>query len=192
MASESDRGADEVFVHICCAPCYTYPHQWLIKNGYRPTGFFFNPNIQPFREFRRRFEAMEEYSRKTGATVIMRDDYPLEEFLRGAFEYEDMGKSRCEFCYRWRLGESAKTAAEMGFRMFTTTLLSSRFQPHGLIRKIGREEAERHGIEFLYHDFREGELENVRISRDLRLYRQKYCGCVFSERDRYQRRLVRE
>ncbi len=187
-----ERKENEILVHICCGPCYTYPHQWLIKNNYEPTGFFFNPNIQPFREFRRRFETMEEYARKTGARVVMRDDYPLEEFLKGAFEYEEKGKSRCEFCYRWRMEETARVAAQMGFKRFTTTLLSSKFQPHGLIKKICREAAEKYGVEFFYHDFREGEQDNVRISHDLRLYRQKYCGCIFSERDRYRRRLVRE
>jgi predicted adenine nucleotide alpha hydrolase (AANH) superfamily ATPase len=105
----------------------------------------------------------------------------LEEFLRQvAFREED----RCRHCYRLRLARTAEAAKEGHFDAFTTTLLYSRFQKHELIRSIGDAVAEMQGIPFLYRDFREGWSEGIRISKTLGMYRQRYCGCIYSEKDR--------
>lgn len=112
----------------------------------------------------------------------MREDaYPLAEFLRQvAFREED----RCRHCYRLRLARTAEIAKKGRFDAFTTTLLYSRFQKHDLIRSIGDTVAGMQGIPFLYRDFREGWSEGVRISKELGMYRQQYCGCIYSEKDR--------
>jgi len=93
---------------------------------------------------------------------------------------------RCGYCIGLRLAKTAEYAAKNGFEAFTTTLLESKYQPHDEIRSMGAELAEKHGIEFYYKDFREGWKESIKISKDLELYRQQYCGCIFSEFERYR------
>jgi predicted adenine nucleotide alpha hydrolase (AANH) superfamily ATPase len=108
--------------------------------------------------------------------------YPLEGFLRQIiFREED----RCRYCYRLRLVKTALIAKKGRFDAFTTTLLYSRFQKHDLIRSIGEEVAGEYDIPFFYRDFREGWLEGIQISKALGLYRQPYCGCIYSEKERY-------
>lgn len=121
--------------------------------------------------------------------VVRNDAYPFEEFLRQVvFREED----RCRYCYRMRLAEAARIAKKYNFDSFTSTLLYSRYQKHDLIRQIAEEEAKRQGIDFLYRDFREGWLEGIRISKEMGMYRQSYCGCIYSEKERYYRRPKKE
>jgi predicted adenine nucleotide alpha hydrolase (AANH) superfamily ATPase len=119
--------------------------------------------------------------------VIYKDEFPLEEFIRGQLGAIDEGKKRCEFCIESRLEETAKAAKEGGYDAFTTTLLESKYQPHGLIRDIGEKLANKHKTKFYYEDFRSGWKDSISISKELELYRQKYCGCIFSEMERYNR-----
>ena len=124
------------------------------------------------------------YAGQEGLRVRQEEGYPLEGFLRQvAFREED----RCRQCYRLRLVKTAEIAKSGGFNAFTTTLLYSRFQKHDLIRSIGAAVAGEYDIPFLYIDFREGWSEGVRISKALGLYRQPYCGCIYSERERYSK-----
>ena len=183
-------GHMRVLVHICCAPCFTYPHKALVEEGHEVTGFWYNPNIQPFEEYRKRLETLQRYQFLTGAEIIYRDEYPLEEFLTGMIHWMDEGKSRCEFCYRTRLERTAREAKEMDFDAFSTSLTLSKYQPVALIKKIGEEAGRKYGIPYLHRDFRVGWKESIKISKELDLYRQPYCGCIFSERDRYYRKLV--
>lgn len=171
-------------MHICCAPCTLYPLRILKEEGSDITGLFYNPNIHPYQEYRRRLETLEDYAGRTGLRLIREEAYPIEAFLRrAAFREAD----RCRFCYEMRLEEAARTARRDGFDAFTTTLLYSRFQKHDLIRQIGEGLAVKLGIPFLYRDFREGWSEGVRISRALGMYRQNYCGCIYSEKERFHR-----
>ena len=114
--------------------------------------------------------------------VLYREDYQLAEFL-GAVA-ADPG-NRCGYCYQVRLAETAKVAAEQGYDGFTSTLLYSRFQKHEEIRLAGDDLARRHGLTFIYEDFRKGWNLGVAESKRLGLYRQQYCGCIYSEYDRY-------
>ena len=171
----------QILVHICCAPCFTYPHKRLIEEGHEVTGFFYNPNIHPYSEYRNRMGSLEKYAELKGTRIIYRDDYDLESYLRGALAADD----RCTFCYTSRLGEAARTAVLLGFSAFTTTLLISPYQKHDMLVRAGEKAADEHSIEFYYEDFRDGYRESREIAKGLELYMQKYCGCIFSEKERY-------
>lgn len=146
---------------------------------------FHNPNIHPYLEYRRRFDAMTSYAASSGLAMVGEESYLLDLFLRQvAFREEE----RCRYCYQLRLSHTARVAKKGRFDAFTTTLLYSRFQKHDLIREIATSVAKTCGIPFLYRDFREGWSEGVRISKESGIYRQPYCGCIYSERDRYGRK----
>ena len=128
---------------------------------------------------------MEEYAAGCDLEVIYKDEYLLEDFLANVASEPD---SRCTYCYQSRLKQAAEYAANNGFDAFTSSLLYSRYQNHELIRKMGEELGNHYGIEFLYDDYRSGWQEGIRISKELGLYRQQYCGCIYSEKDRYHPR----
>ena len=172
-----------VLLHICCAPCAIYPVQELRSGGLQLTGFFFNHNIHPFQEYRKRLETVRDYAAMVELEVIYRDEYRLEEFL-GAVA--GAPEERCKYCYASRLEVAAAEAACRGFDAFTSTLLYSRYQKHDLIVQLGELFAEKYGVKFHYVDFRSGWQKGIEISKKLGLYRQQYCGCIYSEKERYQ------
>lgn len=174
----------EILLHICCAPCTIYPYFHLQEEGIEPRGFFYNPNIHPFQEYRKRFDAVKDFSGRVGLEVSYRDEYDLDLFLALIVK---QGMHRCEQCYRMRLSAAAAAAKALGLKAFTTTLLYSKYQKHDLIAGIGREVAGHSGIEFYYDDFRRGWREGVVESKAMGLYRQQYCGCIYSELERYRK-----
>lgn len=171
-----------VLLHVCCGPCSIYPIACLKKEGHDIRGYFFNPNIHPYTEHKKRMETFREYAERIGLPVIMDDSYELEEFLRRVSFREG---ERCRVCYDLRLRKAAQVAKKGNFDAFTTTLLVSPHQKHELIQDIGTAVGKEKGIPFYYHDFRTGYKEAVEISRQEDMYRQQYCGCIYSERDRY-------
>jgi predicted adenine nucleotide alpha hydrolase (AANH) superfamily ATPase len=176
-------------LHICCAPCTIHPLRVLRGEGNEISGLFYNPNIHPYLEYWKRFETLDTYAAQAELPVIREEGYPLEEYLRQvAFREEE----RCRHCYLLRLTRAAQIARRERFDAFTTTLLYSRFQKHDLIRTIGEGVAATQGIPFLYRDFREGWSEGVRISKEIGMYRQPYCGCIYSERERFCRPVRRD
>lgn len=174
----------KMLLHICCAPCSIYPLKELRAQGIDVTGFFYNHNIHPYQEYRRRLDTVRSYSESAGLSLICRDDYALEEFLAAVAENPS---ERCGYCYASRLKTAAKVAADHGFAAYSSTLLYSRYQNHEIIRRLGEEFGSSYGIRFHYDDFRRGWQEGIRISKELGLYRQQYCGCIYSEKDRYLR-----
>ena len=174
-----------VLLHMCCANCAIYPIEILRGENHQVTGFFFNHNIHPYQEYRRRLETVHEYATRTGLKLIVRDEYLLEEFLG---QVAQTPGSRCDYCYRSRLEETARAAAEQGYDAFTSSLLYSRYQKHDTIRAWADEMAKRYDVAFLYRDFRTGWKEGINISKSMGLYRQQYCGCIYSEKDRYHPR----
>jgi hypothetical protein len=174
-----------ILLHICCAPCAIYPLQQLRSSGMQVTGFFFNHNIHPYQEYRKRLDTVRDYASMADLEVIYRDEYRLEEFL-GAVATEP--EKRCLYCYCSRLEAVAAEAAACGFDAFTSSLLYSRYQKHDVITEIGEHLAEKHGVKFHYDDFRSGWRQGIDSSRQLGLYRQQYCGCIYSEKERYQPR----
>ncbi|MDP3283984.1 MAG: epoxyqueuosine reductase QueH [Desulfobacterales bacterium] len=172
----------KILLHICCAPCSIYPVKILRSEGMNPAGFFYNINIHPYTEYIKRRDALAQYAKLTGLEVIFRDDYDLEGFLRATVFRE---ANRCAFCYFERLNAAACYAKEAGYDSFTTTLLYSIYQKHDMIKEIGESAGKSAGIPFYYRDFRPGWKEGVNESKRLELYRQKYCGCIYSEKERY-------
>lgn len=178
-----------ILLHICCAPCTIYPLSTLRGARHEISGLFYNPNIHPYREYLKRLDTVKEYAAAEALEVIVPSEYAMEEFLRNvAFREQE----RCRYCYYDRLAYTARAAAAGGFDGFTTTLLYSRFQDHGMIKSIGESLAGECGIDFHYCDFREGWAEGVRKSREQGMYRQPYCGCVYSEKERFYGSLIKE
>ncbi len=178
-----------ILLHICCGPCTTYPQKVLVGEGHTVTGFFHNPNIHPYREFKNRLGALEKLCRQTSLEVEYDREYGLKEYLREVVFHE---KERCRICYEMRLTVTAKKAVETGADAFSTTLLYSRYQNHSRIRKIGEKLAEEYGIPFYYRDFREGWQEGIDMAIEHELYRQSYCGCIYSEQERYDKKLKKQ
>ena len=172
-------------MHICCGPCTLYPLKVLRQEGAEIQGYFFNPNIHPYQEFRRRLKALEEVSQVKDLPVIYEKEYGLRPFLRAVVFRE---RRRCELCYLMRLEATVKKAQELRAEAFTTTLLYSRYQAHNLIREIAEDLSFRYKVPFLYRDFREGWEEGQEEALALGIYRQPYCGCIFSEQERYDKR----
>jgi len=172
----------KLLLHACCGPCACYPAKALTGQGVDFTLLYYNPNIHPYKEFKRRLAALRELAEKQEYKLIIDKTYPLEECVKGMLEEPVV---RCAFCYRMRMRYTAKYAADHGFTAFTTTLLYSPYQKHELIRQAAEAAAKEFGIAFYYQDWRLFYQQGVDISLDLGLYRQPYCGCVFSERDRF-------
>lgn len=172
----------KILLHTCCAPCSIYPVKFLRSEGMDVTGYYFNPNIHPYTEFIKRKEALEKYAAEIGMEMIFDPGYYLEEFIRAAAYRE---QQRCRACYSMRLDQAAREAKEGGYDCFSTTLLVSPYQKHELIEEIGRSAGDKHGVKFHYVDFRPGYREATALSREMGMYRQKYCGCIYSEKERY-------
>lgn len=172
----------DLLLHMCCAPCTTFSGQRFRELGYNVEGFFYNPNIHSYREFARRLQVLQEYCKAVGVPLKVRDDYELESYLIGALA--DLPR-RCRFCYRTRLEETARESASKGIQFFSTTLLISPYQDHEALKQEGEAAGAKHGVTFVYEDLRPGYRQSVDLSRRLGLYRQPYCGCIFSEKARF-------
>jgi predicted adenine nucleotide alpha hydrolase (AANH) superfamily ATPase len=242
-----------ILIHICCAPCFTVLHKHLASEGFDVVGYFYNPNIHPYKEYLERLHCVERYTALRPVSVIYDKEYNLDKYLVGAlqakydppagFKPPESTKSqppeaddqfhdkievkeslqirlqakepssadnktiditssenshsgtsahgnpdfnpRCGYCIGLRLSRTAKRAADDGFDTFTTTLLESKYQPHDYIKALGERLAEKYGIDFYYYDFRTKWKDSIRLSKELELYRQQYCGCIFSEYERF-------
>lgn len=169
----------KLLLHTCCAPCSVYCIETLRKEGIEPTVYWFNPNIHPYMEYKQRRDCLKEYTRNIEIETIFEENYGLKDFCKNVVQ--DL-ENRCQkYCYPVRLEQTAKYAKENGYDSFSTTLLISPYQNHEMLIKVGEEMAKKYGLKFLYHDFRVGFREGQEKARELGLYRQKYCGCVFSE-----------
>jgi len=172
----------KLLLHTCCAPCTIYP-KMILEESFDVTGFFYNPNIHPFQEYLKRKETIREFSGKTNFDVLYNDEYDIEKFFKAV---PGQKENRCHLCYFMRLEKTAKEAMRLNFDSFSTTLLYSRYMNHEFVRGIGRKISADFGIEFYYKDFRMGWQEGIKSSKEMGLYRQKYCGCLYSEWERYR------
>ena len=172
----------KLLLHICCGPCSIYPLKDLRVDGFGVMGYFYRHNIHPYQECLRREETLMAYAQQVELRVIYQEGYDLEGFLRNMSFRET---SRCRLCYHERLSATARIAKQGGFDCFSTTLLYSKFQQHGLIRSVGESVGESFGVPFHYRDFRSGWKEGVAESKRLKMYRQQYCGCIYSEKERF-------
>ncbi len=175
----------KILLHICCAPCSIYSFKELLKgHGNTVSGFYFNPNIHPYQEYLNRRGALEEYSRQTGLEIIY-PEYEPSRFFRSIM-YNEAAPARCRLCWQPRLEETALYARQNNFDGFSTTLLISPYQNHLIIKCIGEELAKKFDLNFYYQDFRAGFRESQDEARRHNLYRQKYCGCIYSEIERFK------
>ena len=169
----------KLLMHTCCAPCSVYCIDSLREEGIEPTVYWFNPNIHPYMEYKARRDTLKEYTKSINIEAIFEENYGLRDFCKSVVDDID---NRCQnYCYPVRLEQTAKFAKENGYDTFTTTLLVSPYQKHDEIIKIGQELAKKYDIDFLYRDFRVGFREGQAKARELGLYMQKYCGCIFSQ-----------
>ena len=175
----------KTLLHICCAPCANQCIEVLRTDKIEVTGFWFNPNIHPFTEYRARRNCLREYAQTIDLALIEKNDYALRPFIRAVAE--DIN-NRCGKCYEIRLFEAAKQAKEGGFDSFTSSLFISPYQNHDLMRETAERAAAEYGVDFLYRDFRPYFRAGQDFAREHGLYMQKYCGCVFSEEERYVKR----
>ena len=166
----------KVLLHSCCGPCAAWPVEALREEGYEPAGYFYNPNIHPDKEFKRRKETFLNYAALKDFTVYMDDDFRQAQWE--AYLPED--QSRCVMCYTLRLRKTAEFAKENGFDAFTSTLFVSPYQNHELMKEICIGLQEEFNISFLYRDFRTGYRKGQSMAKEMGLYRQKYCGCIHS------------
>ena len=180
---------EQLLLHTCCAPCSVYCVESLRDEGIEPVSFWFNPNIHPYQEYKARRDTLISYAGDIGLELLVREDYGLRDFVRAVAEDIDR---RCTYCYTCRLEETARYAAEEGFTHFSTTLLVSPYQDHDGICRAAERLAEQYGVPFLYRDFRPGFRQGQAAARERGLYMQKYCGCVFSEEDRYAKQIKRD
>ncbi|MFH2218521.1 MAG: epoxyqueuosine reductase QueH [Pseudomonadota bacterium] len=172
----------KILLHICCAPCAIFPTKRLRKEDFEVMGFFYRHNIHPFTECLRRQNALESYAEQIGLTVICQEEYDMEEFIRNVVFRES---ERCAYCYHERLRSAALVAKRGKFDCFSTTLLYSKFQKHDMIKTIGESVGKSVDFPFYYQDFRIGWKEGVEESKHMGMYRQQYCGCIYSEKERY-------
>lgn len=171
----------KLLLHTCCAPCSIYCIKTLREEGIEPTLYWYNPNIHPYAEYKARRDCLKEYADSINAKLVLDDVYGLDEFCRNVSDKIDQ---RCErYCYPKRLRQAFEYAKENGYDAISTTLLYSIYQKHDFITELMFALAEEYGIEFVYRDFREGWREGQDAARNLGLYMQKYCGCVFSEEE---------
>ena len=159
----------KLLLHTCCAPCSVYCIDELRSENIEPTVYWFNPNIHPYMEYKARRDCLKEYTNSDFCKNVVNS---LE--------------TRCQdYCYPVRLEQTAKYAKENGFDTISTTLLVSPYQKHDIIKELGEVISKKYGVEFLYRDFRVGFREGQAKAREIGLYMQKYCGCIFSEESRY-------
>lgn len=172
-----------ILVHTCCAPCLIVPRARWSERGYEVVSFFYNPNIHPFVEYRRRYLVVLDYCRAEGL-VLETGPYDMEAFLA---EVSGRVETRCERCFEIRLRAAAREARRLGVGEFTTTLLVSPYQDQALVRRAGESAALEYGVLFEGGDMTDGYRRSVEESRQAGMYRQSYCGCVYSEKERYQK-----
>jgi epoxyqueuosine reductase len=178
-----------ILLHACCGPCTEYPARQLIKDGGLITGYFYNPNVQPAAENRRRRENFLKVAGILGFDALAEPD--CEPDIWRSWTGDE--KSRCRMCYAKRLSAAANKAKELGIPVFTTTLLVSPWQDHEAIRETGIKIAADAGLTFLYRDFREGYRLGQQWARSDGIYRQRYCGCLLSlDSSEFKDKIIRE
>ena len=175
----------KTLLHTCCAPCSVACVQSLRAEGLEPAGYWYNPNIHPVTEYRARRDTLVAYAASIGLALTVNDEYGLRPFAQAVAGNID---ARCDVCYAARMRRTARFAAENGYTHFSSSLFISPYQRHERLRAAAEQAAAEFGVAFLYRDFRPLFRAGQEEAKALNLYMQKYCGCVFSEEDRYRKR----
>lgn len=193
MEEEIQKNKEKIptlLLHSCCAPCSSYVLEYL-SQFFAITVFYYNPNIYPKEEFYKREEEQREFIEKLNAKnriSFVRGEFEDDKFYEAVkgLEDEKEGGQRCRTCFELRLSKTAAIAKDMGFDYFTTTLSISPHKNCSVLNEVGAEVGEKYGVKYLFSDFKKkgGYKRSCEISREYGMYRQDYCGCVFSKRDR--------
>jgi len=186
-------GKKFLLLHVCCGPCAIMPTVRLQDEGFSVTHWFMNPNIHPLTEYLRRREAAALCAERLGVDIEYGDSaWDITAWLRGAAD-RDTASARCVYCCESRLAATFSRARQTGFAYVSTSLLYSCMQPHEAVAATGEGMGEEYSQNpvFVYRDFRKDWQEGIVRSKTLELYRQPYCGCIYSEAKRYSRRLSR-
>jgi len=201
----------KLLMHMCCSNCSLYPVKLTRSEGIDYTGFWYNPNIHDLEEYSRRLDSLKRLAGLWNIDINYIEDFrPLEYFHALGIEDPDSAADRlinesgqlttqdfpvipsfperCAACYRLRLEKTAAHASEQGYSAFTTTLLISPYQDYEGIVKAGKDLAEKYNVEFFERDNRPFFREAMNLSKELGLYRQKYCGCIFSKMEREEKK----
>lgn len=190
LISEHEKAGEvpKLFLHSCCAPCSSYCLEYLSRY-FHITDFYYNPNITDEAEYRKREEELGKLIREQPhlhEVQFVRGKYEPDRFFGIAQGLEDCpeGGERCFRCYELRLSETARMAAQGGFDYFTTTLTISPLKNAQKLNEIGMRLAEAYGVKWLPSDFKKksGYLRSIELSKEYGMYRQDYCGCVYSMR----------
>ena len=176
----------KLLLHICCAPCSAACIKVLREENIDIVGYWYNPNIHPFKEYDNRLKALKEYSKMINLNVIYDDFYGLDEFVKNTVNIID---NRCGYCYLSRMERVVKYAHDNGYDAFSSTLFISPYQKHDLLKSICEKLSKKYNIQFLYRDFSPYYELGREMFRETGLYMQKYCGCIFSERERYKKEI---
>ncbi len=174
----------KVLLHICCAPCACYPLKVLKEKGFEVMGLWYNPNIHPCTEFVKRMATVKKLEKLENIKVIYFETYEPEKWFREV-AFREEKSIRCQICYSMRLEMAAAVAKKGKFDYFTSTLFYSKYQKRELMLPLAENASKKFGVKFLDIDFREGWSEGIEISKSYNLYRQQYCGCLYSEKERY-------
>lgn len=172
----------KLLLHICCGPCLIYPFSVLKEKGFEVSGFFYNPNIHPLAEYKNRKTAAEEASRRLGVEMLYPEYTPVEYFRET--NLKETSPQRCYACWSLRLLRTAWEAKRRGCDYFSTTLLVSPYQDQEQLKKIGVDTGSSVGVNFYYEDFRPGFRQAHNQAKEIGIYCQKYCGCIYSEIER--------
>ncbi|MQN01668.1 MAG: hypothetical protein DUD27_06820 [Lachnospiraceae bacterium] len=193
----ADGRVPDVLLHSCCAPCSSYCIEYL-SQFFNVTVFYYNPNIYPDSEYFHRVKEQQEFIRRFPAkhpVGFIEGDFETQEFYRAAkgLENEPERGARCTECFKLRLGTTAQVAFEKGFDYFTSTLTISPMKDAALLNEIGGAMGEKYGVRWLPSDFKKknGYLRSCELSREYGIYRQDYCGCVFSYNERKRQKEAR-
>ncbi len=171
-----------ILLHSCCAHCAAYTVDHWRQQGYEVSALWYNPNIHPYMEHQYRLQAMQSLAQEMNLALIVAEGYDMISYFRQVAGHESQ---RCQYCFELRLSKTAEIAHQMGFGAVTSTLLISPHQKHDLLREIGNKVVEERGIDFLYADLRKRYSDSRHMTKGLNLYRQQYCGCIYSEWERY-------
>lgn len=194
-SEKTARHPRSLLLHVCCGPCAIMPITRLLDEGFAVTAWYMNPNIQPLAEYLRRRDAAAECAQRLGIPILYDDaSWNITAWLR-AVAGRDTAPQRCAYCCTSRIEAAFAAAARLGFAFVSSSLLYSRYQPHDIIHQAGirlaQTAAAGQGPDFVYRDFRTDWQEGIDRSKVLELYRQPYCGCIYSEAERYEKKLAR-
>ena len=186
----------KLLLHICCAVCACALVERFRAQGMDVIGYFYNPNIHPYQEFKKRLRAVEVLAEQEKLDIYYDKTYGLDSFLEGVAPYAHLftpnsglltpNLPRCAKCYQMRLSKTAQNAKKLKMDTFTSTLIISPQQRQELIRQMGEETAKITGIPFRYETVTDLYSKSRELAKKRMLYRQQYCGCVFSEYERDQ------